>query len=370
MKTRTSIFALATLLALALPLRAQDLAGAADKLTAQIKAAQKPKSDKWKLSLLPVGLQKNPQINYTIMTEMTEAGRKLPTPSINKPVYYIPHSVGQHDVGDAYGGTKEIQYKALEKQLFTSLASNGYLPTDPAHPENQPTQLLIIAWGMHNRIEPLPDDSSSDDSSSTDDGSGDTTDMSTDTSSMGSDVSMSASNDDLLLLLSRAKVIGGQKFADEFATALADQLQWSGNTDYESNGPLRRFATRDDNTETLVYEIFNDCYYVIVTALDIDALKNNEKKTLWTTHISTTSQGVSFEQTLPIMISNAAWYFGRPTDTPEIIRRKAYRDGRVDIGDLQVVGFETGSTAATGTAAPAAKSATKPSTTTTGTNKK
>jgi len=337
-------------------LHAQDIRVTADQLTAKLKEAKKPKSDKWNFSLLPIGMQKNPQIDYTMMGEVTTEGKKLPTPSVNNPVYYYPHAVGQHDMGDAYGGTKEIPYKSLEKQLLAALASNGYLPSDEQHP---PTQLLLFTWGMHNRIDPMPDPDSDDGS----DDSGDGSDASaTDTSSMGGDMNVTADDNDIMNLLSRAKTIGGQKFADEFATALSDQLQWSGNTDYESNGPLRRFATRDDNTEALVYEIFNDCYFIIVTALDYEALKSNQRKTLWITRISTTSQGVNFEQTLPIMINNGAWFFGRETSTPEIVRKKAYKDARVDIGEATVVEYmTTGTTTTTGT--------TKPSTTTTGTTK-
>jgi len=362
MKTRFQLSLLATTLCLlaagaTTALHAQDIRTTAEQLTQQIKAAKKPQSDKWHLSLLPVGLQKNPQIDYTIVTEMTTEGKKLPAPSVDKPVYYYPHAQGQHDVGDAYGGTKDIPYEALQKQLDNALTSNGYRPCDDQH---QPTQVFFFVWGMHNRIDPMPDpDSDDSDSGDSSDGSD-----ATSTSDMGGDVSMSADDQDIMNLLGRAKTIGGQKFADEFATALADQLQWAGNTDYESNGPLRRFATRDDDTEALVYEIFNDCYYLIVYSLDAEALKNNQRKILWTTHISTTSQGVNFQQTLPIMINNGAYYFGRESDGIQIVRKRAYKNANVDIGEAQVVEYISGSTSTSGTAAPA-----KPAPTTTGTNK-
>jgi len=339
------------------------IAGTADKLMEQLKAAKKPKSDKWKLSLLPVGLQKNPQIDYTIVTEMTDSGKKLPTPAMDKPIYYYPHAIGQHDVGDSYGGTKDIPYDYLKKQLDNALASNGYRPVDDDHRE--PSQVLFFVWGMHNRIDPMPDPDS-DDSDSGDSGDGsDATSM----SDMGGDVSMTADDSDIMNLLGRAKTIGGQKFADEFATALSDQLQWAGNTDYESSGPLRRFATRDDDTEALVYEIFNDCYFLIVYSFDAEALKNNQKKLLWTTHISTTSQGVNFVQTLPIMITQGAYYFGRESDGIQIVRKNAYKSATVDMGELQVVNYLSDTTAASGTAAIKPTGTTTPSTTTTGTAK-
>ena len=356
MKTRFHIAAIALLatFALAFSLHAQDAMKALE-----IKAAKKPKSDKWSFSLLPVGLQKNPQVDYTFMTEMTDDGRKLPEPSVSKPVYYISHSMGQHDVGDPYGGTKEIKYQFLEKQLNTALASAGYQPADDQHPA---TQLLIFFWGMHNKIEPVDDGTgdSSDTSDSTDDGSGDT-------SSIGGSGDYSVNSDDIMNLLSRAKAIGGTKFANEFARALSDQMDWGGSPDPNANGPLRNFAQRDETTEALVDEIFNECYYVIVTSYDVDALKHNVKKPLWTTHITTGSQGISFEQTLPIMINQGAWFFGRETKVPEVVTKRAYKNATVEIGEPTVIEYMS-----TGTAAkpapkpatkPAPKSANKPSTT-------
>jgi len=334
-------------LALSLALRAQTQAPppppkfkagditSAEQLQQEIRAAKRPKSDKWTLSLLPVGLQKNPQVDYTIVTELTDAGRALPEPSFDKPVYCISHSMGQQDVGDAYGGTHDIEYKFLQKQFNAALVSNGYRPAGPELPE--PTQVLFFVWGMHNRME-----------------TADTMDDGGDDSGAGD---VSANSDDIMNMLSRAKIVGGQKFADEFARALADQLEWSGTPDYSQNGPLRRFAERDDTTESLVYEIFDDCYYLLVYALDLEALRNNQKKLLWTTHISTTARGISFEATLPIMINNGAYFFGRETNGPEILRKRAYKNASVQIGDATVVEYVSGSTSpppdATGGAKPA-----------------
>ena len=286
-------------------LRAQTDAGIPSAIMKlpDVRPAKKPVSDKWSFSLLPVGLQRNPQVDYAIVTEMTDEGRKLPEPSFDNPVYYISHSIGQHDVGDAYGGTRPIQYSFLQNQLNSSLASNGYRPADDAHP---PTQVLFITWGMFNH-------------------------------GYGGDI------------LSRAKLIGGQKFADEFAQAVREQRDSSGSL--RGNGPLRDFEQRDDLTETLVYAIFEECYYLLVTALDKDALQQNEKKILWTTKISTIARGVSFQATLPIMINNASYYFGRDTNGPELLRKRAYKRADVSIGEAKVVEYISGSTFSTGTAA-------------------
>jgi len=344
----------------------------AEQLEAQLKAAKRPKSEKWKLSLLPVGLQKNPQVDYTIITEMTDAGRKLPEPSFDKPIFYFPHSIGQKDVGDAYGGTKEIKFEFLKKQLNNALASNGYRETTQDDPKV--SQVLMFSWGMHNKIEPMPEmEEQTEDTGDSGDTGGDAT--VTDATIAGANMgSMTADDNEIINMLGRAKTIGGTKFANEFATALVQQMAWSGSPSYETPGPLRDFAERDPNTEALVYAIFNDCYFLIVFSFDFEALKRKERKLLWTTRISTVSQGISFEATLPIMITNGAYFFGRETEGIEIIRRRAYQGTSVEIGPAQVIDFDTKPTttgtakpATSGTAAPAATGTAAPAS---GNNKK
>jgi len=328
------------------------LAATAAQLEKQIKAtktAKHPTSDKWRFSLLPPGLSKNPQIDYAIVTEMTNAGRKLPAPSADAPVYYIAHSVGQRNIGDAYGGTKDIPYAALQAQLDSALASNGYRPVDPQHPDHTPTQVLFFAWGMHNKIDPIPTEDASPDSSS------DETDADTAAADRGAADDYPANDSEttsagmdtspILNILSRAKTIGGKKFADEYANALADTIV--ARADY----PLRTFAERDETTDMLVYAVSNDCYYLIVTAYDYEALRTGQKHPLpllWVTRISTISQGVNFNATLPIMINNGAYFFGRET-SPEILRKRAYKTASVNIGEATVVEYITGTS---GTTAP------------------
>ena len=55
------------------------------------------------------------------------------------------------------------------------------------------------------------------------------------------------------------------------------------------------------------------------------------------------------------MINNAAYFFGRETNGPEIFPKRAYKSATVDIGEAQVVEYISGTAtpATTGTAAPA-----------------
>jgi len=251
----------------------------------------------------PEDLKKYSQIvDYIIGTEMTDAGRKLPTPAFDKPVYYIMQSVERRDIGDARcdtKGAKDTPVAFLKKQLTYALASNGYRPADADHP---PTQALTCVYGVLNKIDSVRD--AGGDSASSDGGGRSDADTSR-----------------LQNLRFRAEIVGGKKFAGEFAAAFARQLQCSGTTGCEPSDSLRRFVTRDNATGALVYEIVNDndCYYCIVTSHDMDALKGNGGKLLWTTRASTTARSFLIEQVLPIMVNNAAYYFGRETDGVEVV---------------------------------------------------
>jgi len=241
-------------------------------------ASQIPKSGKSHFSLLPAGLQRNPQTDFTIVTETTAEGRKLKPPTPDKPVYYITYSVGRRDVGDGCGGTKEIPFQKLENQCAAALAANNYRPADKQH---SPTQIFFIVWGMHNKIEPLPRELRA---------------ANVDSGAFGaSRLEYTTTRDDIRNLLSRAKTVGGQKFADEFARVLTEELAWPGGglsaQGDRIDSPLRHFRERDERTGTLVDEIFEDCYYLSVTSYDIATLKRGDKKILWSTRISTVALG-------------------------------------------------------------------------------
>jgi len=392
-----------------LALRAQDIPVPALKPPPELKAAKKPKSEKWSFSLLPIGLQKNPKVDYAIFTEMTDAGRKLPEPSFDNPVYYLAHATGQHDTGDATGGAKTIPYAKIEQLLNTSLATNGYRPADAQHP---PTQVLMLAWGMHNKIEILADDSAvgSQDISDALDGldpteaSEDQIEQAIEKSDIPRTVASAISSDDIRKALenviARAKIVGGEKFAVEVAKALATSGFSSGKlagdviptiVDALSQGNedinlaeivtqafsaeleqafdahnFRAFSTDTNVVETLCYAVQNDCYYLLVTSFDAEALARKQRKILWITRITTVSQGLNFEQTLPIMINNASYYFGRETEVPAIVLKRAYKNASVDIGEAQVVEYMTGTS---GTAKPATSGTTTPATSGTTTSK-
>ena len=212
--------------------------------------------------------------------------------------------MGQRDTGDAYSIPKTLPYAAIRQQLAEALATSGYLPAEAKCPsiELHPAQVLFFTWGAHNKI--TPDDNP--DADGTISGGG---------TNAPDDTKLRAN------LISRAQTIGGQKFAAEFAAAIAARLQRPGitDTDNEPSGSLRRLATLNDTNEALVHEIFNGSYYLIGTAYDtkdmeaFQRIKLPAMTPLWTTHISAAPQNRTLEEALPAMINAAANSLGRAT---------------------------------------------------------
>ena len=57
-------------------------------------APKKESSSEWVFSLLPKSMQKNPRLELTVITEMTEAGKKLPPVSAAAPAYFELFTTG------------------------------------------------------------------------------------------------------------------------------------------------------------------------------------------------------------------------------------------------------------------------------------
>jgi hypothetical protein len=239
----------------------------------------------------------NPRDACIIVAELTDAGRALPAPSPDKPAYYIPHIMGQ----SAIDGKSAPHHADLQKHLASAFASNGYHPGDLASTTNPPTQVIFLTRGMHNKMDSLLADRQN---------------PTIDTL----DGKLILAQNETQPLLSRAKTIGGQQFANEFAAALAAQIALPVTTTPETTAPLRHFAMRDAITRTLVNALFNDRHFLIIYSLDSEALKRRERKILWTLRISTDPQSLSPSETLPILIHTAAPFLGRETP-PKLVRK-------------------------------------------------
>ena len=282
-----------------------------------------PAPSQWVFSLLPKSLQNNPTLDLTVITEVSEEGKKLPPVSPDHPAYYLAQTAGYVQVGDSSGNQKTLSQDDIERLLKKSLAANGYLPATP--PAQPPSLVVFYSWGTDNLLNPDDESHSAD---------------------------MVARN-----ILDRAAMVGGAKFAREMAAlfqqaaamAMANppaRTDESGNAiggnpvldpgQMEFFNPVYLYKQRNPKNEFLVDQAADDCYYVVASAYDYAAFAHQQKKLLWRTRMTVNARGITQVQSLPTLIASAAPYFGRDMLETEVIVKRA-RQGEVIIGTPTVV---------------------------------
>jgi hypothetical protein len=126
-------------------------------------------------------------------------------------------------------------------------------------------------------------------------------------------------------LVIKAALVGGEKFALDMARAIY-------------TGTLTFFRDRDAHNDTLVGMAFGDLYFVIASAYDYNAATHGEQKLLWRTKISTDSNGLMMDDTVPTLVADAKDYFGHPTDGSVVLYSRMF-GGHVILGETVVKGY-------------------------------
>lgn len=290
---------------------------AAAPASAQKKSASS--GNQWVFSLLPKSLQKNPKVEMTVITEMTEAGKKLPEVTPQSPAYFLAESAGFHSLGEPSNAKAPVPAE-LEGMLKKSLAENGYLPANPpAHP---PTLLVVYSWGAHYALHPEDDDSISGD--------------------------MVMRN-----ILDRAGLVGGPLFAQKLQKLFEEKASLDDAFTASPAGPLgspelveaqkqfmdpiERFASESPKNRFIIEQAFDDVYFVVASAYDYAAIGRHERRLLWRTRMTVDAKGVAMVDTLPTLIDTASPYFGRDMPETETLIKRALKEGKVDVGTPRVV---------------------------------
>jgi hypothetical protein len=271
------------------------------------KMAESPPSGKsaashFSFSLLPKSLQKNPELELTVVTEMTEEGKKLPPVSPQQPAYYILHASGFHEYGDTTDPARPMTGAELQGVLQGSLAANGYLPV-PSGPV-RPTLLIIYTWGAYNggTSEPVFGDRRA--------------------------------------FMDRAVLVGGQKFAHQMADVFnqVDNLKAAAIPTWVFLfvNEFHQYTLTDPKHAFLVDQSSLELYYVVASAYDYAAATANQRRLLWRTRMTVGSAGLSLTQSLPPLITSAAPFFGKDMSEPAILVRRV-REGKVEVGSPAVV---------------------------------
>ena len=261
--------------------------------------------------LLPKPLQNNPELNLTVVTEVTAAGKKMPPVSPEHPAFFQLHNAGYKQFGDVSGGEKTLLPAQVETLLHRALAANGYLL---AKAEGDPFSLVIVySWGTHNNL------------------------LEGDSENPVISFEQLTRN-----MLDRAALIGGHKFAREVNRMIQENADLN-----EAPGipvaakmlmnPVNVFRKQSSKNETLITQLGNDVYYVVASAYSASSVVANQRVLLWRTRMTVGASGVSQMQTLPVLVQSAAPYFGKETDGGEVLFKRALREGSVEIGTATVV---------------------------------
>ena len=309
-------------------------------------------SSRWVFSLLPKSLQRNPSLDFHVITEMTAAGRTLAPPTPQHPVYYLEQPGKFTQLGTEKPANEHPPVVAdLERAMQGALAVNGYLPAAPATPG--PRLFVVMTFGSFARfstdaadfqqataIDNFYRDTMSPDSDSapppfvTDGGERDASSL---LPVVLSDPSARAN------VIERAELIGGTKFAQELGAVLnAEAAYEKSRADLMSPmvamaSPFNRFVNANDSLMELVEESFNSCYFVIASAYDFAAMTKGQRVLYWRTKMTVNSIGISMTQSLTPLIASAGPYFGRDMTEAATITRRVVREGKVEVGTPQVL---------------------------------
>lgn len=311
---------------------------------------EKKESSKWSFSLLPKALQKKPSLDFHIITEMTDDGRRVTAPTGSHPAYYIEQAGKFAQLGNNTPGNEHPPaIDQLEKAMQRALAASYYQPTTP-QAKPAPDLVVVFNYGSFARfstdaadfqqmvaMEQLSEQQQQADPTAA---PMDPFIPSGGERSVESLLPMVMSGHvERKDVLDRADLIGGAKFARQLAQVLDKEASYE-----ESNGgssgpdsPFNRFVNDNETAMALVEESFSSCYFVVATALDYKSLAKGKRVVLWRTKMTVNSLGISMSESLPALVVNAGPYFGKDMTDSVTITRKLSREGRVEIGTPTVV---------------------------------
>lgn len=294
-------------------------------------------------SLLPKSLQRNPRLDFNIVTEMTADGRSAKQPKPQAPIFFVVQAGGMHNTGiGTEGNLKAPTPERLQQMLVRALAERGY--HESTAPAERPGLAIVFNWGASTYNPPV---SVADAAPAPAGDEGEAAPA--DTGSTG-DVPIP----EIVLrraLIDRALLLGGAKFAKEIADAMQDldsnaQVEAGVaavmSPDFAGGGPMTqdpfdRLRQRSPEMDRLIDELFSSSFFVVASAYDYDALAKGQRRLLWRTKMTVNSLGVNMVESIPPLIASAAPYLGKETPDPVVVTKRINRGGDVEIGTAVVV---------------------------------
>lgn len=299
-------------------------------------------------TLMPKSFQREPVLDFNVLTEMTPEGRKRPEPTAESPQYCMLEGGGMKDLGESVGAVKEMTPAAVHQLVVRALGKRNYRVAGEADP--RPTLVIVYHWGAHETSAfgaPMEVGGGAEEGSSP---------MAP--SAGGADDIMLRVLGDMRrrkILIDRAALVGGAKFAMELNAAMNEEASFRRANDAASRlgegsimdvdglaSPFQRFRRRDDQTNRLVEEAFGSLYFVIISAFDYESVAATKPVLLWRTKMSVNSTGISLVETIQPMIVAGRDFIGKETDGGILLARRIKRSANVKIGEAEVEAYLDG----------------------------
>ncbi|HWA25166.1 MAG TPA: hypothetical protein VG734_05775 [Lacunisphaera sp.] len=312
----------------------------------------------FKFSLLPKSLQRRPALDFHVITELTDAGRKVAPPSAAAPAYYIAQPGQFTQMGtNTSAGERPPDLAQLTRAMEKALANGGYLKAAPGTP--LPSIAVVFNYGSFARFSLQMYDMADDQLLA--EAIPDSTPM-VRTDERSTDALLKivlqdkAAREDVL---QRATLVGGEKFTRELARVFKEEaeirlgnqaLSELGFSEIDAAGPFHRFFDGNSNLMMLVEDSFNDCYFVIASAFDYVAMKKGQRVLLWRTKMTVSASGVSMTESLPALVVSAGPYLGKDMADAITVSRRISREGKVELGELKIIESDVPLPGATGDA--------------------
>lgn len=213
-------------------------------------------------------------VDVNVVVDMTDAGRKIPPPTPERPVYYLPLPEGFQKVGYApYYQRPPPTALEVEHFIEKEFAAQGYrVMVHGSHP----TLALDLVWGYMD---------------------------------------------------STGGAIPPGWMHELLYGHLGSHGPWDPHTSIPDGKPMDYRVS--DNLKQLDRL---GRYYVIVSAFDFQDWLHHKATLLWRAHISTMIWGHYFDQVLPIMVTTAAPMLGRESTRPQFVPVPVVPDGHVVVG--------------------------------------
>ncbi len=220
------------------------------------------------------------------VTDFTEAGRLLPIPTAQKPVYYAGVNAGYRNYfGFAIGGDKPPLDKSMLRVITKVLTDQHFVPASAAHPA---TQFIVVSWG-----------------------------------SLGTSNEGGGPGNSLAFL-------GGKKF-----DLMGELTEVPGHI--SADVFKRRF--RSGEAELVLDLSGRNLYAILIRAYDLQAAVEGRIVQLWETRLACPTPGTNLAAALPSLVVSGKHVIGRETPQPVVRNAARTRDAWVEIGESEVIEY-------------------------------